>query len=148
MTESLSIEQILQKPLQELLPHNPPMVLLNKVLSLDAEKQSISCSACFGNDGFFGNSLGVPIPWTVEIIAQACALFVSVSLFGTGITEGRLLKCRSFRFQKSYLRYDQTYVVDAKLKLAGDSGLWIFDGQITDSHGEIWAIGDMSILVK
>jgi len=148
MTESLSTEKILEKPLQELLPHTPPMVLLDKVISLDTENQSVSCSAYYENDGFFNDAQGVPIPWTVEIIAQACALFVSVSMFGTGITEGRLLKCRSFRFHKSHLNYDRPYAVYAKLKLTGDSGLWIFDGQIADSQGDIWANGDMSILVK
>ncbi len=83
----------------------------------------------------------------VEIIAQACALFVSIRQYGTGITQGRLLKCRSFEFPNPTLPYDTTFTIEARLKLAGDSGLWMFEGSMMDENNRIWASGDMSILV-
>jgi len=146
MSESLSQEQLINKPVSELLPHSGPMVLIDRITHLSSE--SIICNARYENSGFFQCKFGVPVPWAVEIIAQACALFVSINQYGSGITQGRLLKCRQFHFRVPFLPYQTEFQVESNLTLAGDSGLWLFKGSISDDCQQVLAQGDLSILVK
>ncbi len=136
---------LLKKPVSELLPHSEPMVLIDAIENLSSE--TITCRACYKDTGFFRSKSGVPIPWAVEIIAQACALFVSIREYESGITQGRLLKCRQFRCNTAFLPYDHDFRIEAQLTLAGDSGLWLFKGAITDQKQQVMASGDLNLLV-
>lgn len=141
-----TLESWQQHPIESLLPHTPPLVLLKRISELEAE--SIRCETCFANDGFFQDPEGVPVAWAVEIVAQACAVMVAIQCYGSGITQGRLLKCRSFEFFASHLPFDVLLEVDAKLTMKGDSGLWFFSGTITDTVGTVFAKGEMTIQVQ
>ena len=140
------VEVLLQKPLESFLPHSHPMVLIRSIEQLD--EHLIECKTRFQDAAFFGCKQGVPIAWSVEIIAQACALFVAIHKYGTNITTGRLLKCGGFEFRTPYLPYDQELMVSANLDVAGDSGLWIFEGTIKDQTETLLAGGNMNILVQ
>ncbi len=141
-----TLESWQQHPIESLLPHTPPLVLLDRIVKLAAE--SIRCETRFVNDGFFQDAEGVPVAWAVEIVAQACAVMVAIQCYGSGITQGRLLKCRSFEFHAAHLPYDALLEVDARLTMKGDSGLWFFSGAITDPAGTQLAEGEMTIQVQ
>lgn len=141
-----SVEALLQKPVESFLPHTPPMVLIRSIQQL--RESFIECETRFQDADFFGCEQGVPIAWSIEIIAQACALFVAIHRYDTGITTGRLLKCGHFEFGVPYLPYHQMLQISANLKAVGDSGLWIFEGAIGNDAGEVLASGNMNILVQ
>lgn len=140
------VEYWTHRPVESLLPHTPPLVLIDRIVQL--EQDAITCEVNFPNDGFFRDSAGIPVAWSVEILAQACALFVSIQCYGTGITQGRLLKCRCFEFFTSHLPYESLLKVSTKLTMAGDSGLWFFTGDLRDANGTVFASGEMSIKVQ
>lgn len=131
-----------------LLPHSGPMVLINEIQAVGDDYDTISCQTVLSDPAFFGDESGAPIPWGIEIIAQACAILISMRKRDSGITQGRLLKCKSFDFHATHLPYHRSLVVSAQCKLEGSNGLWTFVGSISDSSGSVYINGDMNILVQ
>ncbi len=131
-----------------LLPHSGPMVLIDAIRAVGDDCNSISCETVLSNPAFFGDESGAPIPWGIEIIAQACAILISMRKRDSGITQGRLLKCKSFDFVTTHLPFRRSLVVSAQCKLEGSNGLWTFVGSISDASGFVFINGDMNILVQ
>lgn len=131
-----------------LLPHSGPMVLIRKIQTIGSGCDSIACQTGFSDPAFFGSETGVPIPWGIEIIAQACAILISIRKRDSGITQGRLLKCKSFTFHTTHLPFHTSLMVSAQCKSEGSNGLWTFEGSIADASGLVFINGDMNILVQ
>lgn len=142
----MSLDELLKIPVAELLPHSAPMVLIDRIQ--DFGDNDISCVSIFRNPDFFKSPTGVPITWGIEIIAQACAIFVSINMYGTGITQGRLLKCKYFDCNEAELPYNKPLIIEATRTVTGASGLWMFEGRIKPAEGRPYLEGEMSILVK
>ena len=62
-----------QIPLDELLPHRPPMVLIDAVESFDAEAKRLVARVTIGENQLFFDGMGVPNWVAIEYMAQACA---------------------------------------------------------------------------
>ena len=62
-----------QIPLDELLPHRPPMVLIDAVESFDAEAKRLVARVTIGENQLFFDGQGVPNWAAIEFMAQAAA---------------------------------------------------------------------------
>jgi predicted hotdog family 3-hydroxylacyl-ACP dehydratase len=122
------------------------MILLDRILSL--ENDDIRCACRYTDPGFFGCEDGVPICWALEIIAQACAAWVSIHARESGVTQGRLLKCRTFSLCQPHIPYNRNLIAQARRKLCGSSGIWIFEGSLNDEQGACYAHGELTLLVQ
>ena len=60
-------------PLDELLPHRPPMVLIDSVESFDVEAKRLTARVTIGENQIFFDGEGVPNWAAIEFMAQAAA---------------------------------------------------------------------------
>ena len=65
-----------QIPLDELLPHRPPMVLIDAVESFDAEAKRLTARVTIGENQLFFTGDGVPNWVAIEYMAQTAAALV------------------------------------------------------------------------
>ena len=63
-------------PLEELLPHRPPMVLIDAVESFDAEAKRLVARVTIGENQLFFDGKGVPNWVAIEYMAQTAAALV------------------------------------------------------------------------
>ena len=63
-------------PLDELLPHRPPMVLIDAVESFDAEARRLVARVTIGENQLFFDGKGVPNWVAIEYMAQTAAALV------------------------------------------------------------------------
>ncbi|TQV87852.1 hotdog family protein [Aliikangiella coralliicola] len=120
----------------ELIPHSPPMVLLDRIVKYS--EQSLSAEIDLHEDSKFfdvGNN-GVPAWVGIEYMAQAIALFAGIKakLKGQPIKLGFLLGTRKYHIDKKYLEGNQTYQINVTQLYMDDSGLASFDCDI--KHGD------------
>jgi predicted hotdog family 3-hydroxylacyl-ACP dehydratase len=83
-------------PIVELVPHRPPMLLLDRVLSYDGE--CVVCETVLGPDAPFAEQGHVPALVGIEYMAQTIAAGAGLSAREKGSTSGQmgfLLGCRS-----------------------------------------------------
>ena len=83
-------------PIIELVPHRPPMLLLDRVLSYDGE--CVVCETVLGPQSPFADQGEVPAVVGIEYMAQAIAAGAGLSAREKGSTAGQmgfLLGCRS-----------------------------------------------------
>lgn len=64
-------------PIVELVPHRPPMLLLERVLSFGADR--VVCGACPGPDCIFVRGGALPGVITLEYMAQAAAACLALA---------------------------------------------------------------------
>ena len=91
-------------PLSELLPHGPPMRLIDRVIARTPD--GIVCDATVSASGVFTESGEVPAAICLEYIAQACAAFVGLDARARAepVRPGYLLACRSLDLSVDTLR--------------------------------------------
>ena len=65
-----------QVPLDDLLPHRPPMVLIDAVESFDAETRRLVARVTIGENQLFFDGKGVPNWVAIEYMAQTAAALV------------------------------------------------------------------------
>ena len=80
----------------ELLPHRPPMVLVDRLISFDATGARVA--ACLGPDHPFASPRGVPAHVGIELMAQACGVHVGALARSNGgaVQMGFLLGTRGY----------------------------------------------------
>lgn len=88
---------VTQIPVHELLPHDPPMVLLNRVVSY--EESTLLAEVDIREDSMFHSEGGVPGWAGIEYMAQAVAAHAGFQarLEGKSPSIGYLLGTRSYR---------------------------------------------------
>lgn len=136
-------EQAFTGAIGDWLPHKDPMILIDHVRSISPS--AIDCMSKPGTIGFYRCDRGIPIAWGIEIIAQACALFISFRAKGSGMTKGRLLKCRTFDFHQSHIPYGISFAVLARPIVQGSSGISIFEGSISGPDGIPYLTGELTL---
>jgi len=90
-------------PLEELLPHSGPMILIDE--ALEAGEGWATAAARVGEDSvFYQAGLGVPAWVGIEYMAQTIALYAGICAkqAGTDIRIGFLLGTRRYQTQTSY----------------------------------------------
>jgi predicted hotdog family 3-hydroxylacyl-ACP dehydratase len=95
----------------ELLPHRPPLILLDRVVGYD--DASLVAEVEITERSLFRDSEGVPSHVGIEYMAQACAAYVGLlaKTAGGSVKIGFLLGTRDFKAHAPWFRVGQTLAV-------------------------------------
>jgi predicted hotdog family 3-hydroxylacyl-ACP dehydratase len=106
--------------IQELLPHGPPMLLLDAVDAVDDD--CLVASVTIRPDSPFARSEGVPAHIGIELMAQACgalAGFLSLEA-GEPVRVGFLMGARSASFRREWFAFGERLTVSVSLMYRDD----------------------------
>lgn len=138
------------KRLYELLPHRPPMLLINEVVEVAADKSS---AVVFVDEQvpFYVKGCGVPAWVGVEYMGQTAALMAGFQL-QQGLVEphlGVLLGTRRYQAYQPYFQDGLSLLIEcSEVALVGDN-LATFDCRISSqSSTETLAEGKLSVFRK
>lgn len=114
----------------DLLPHDPPMVLLDRVDTWDATGLTAAVTVTPATR-FVDPNQGVPAHVGLEWMAQACAAFAGVTARSDGqpIRLGFLLGTRDFAAGRSWFQLGETLVVSVR-QVLHEGGMAVFDCRI------------------
>ena len=132
--------------LAELLPHEPPMMLLDRVVERSDER--IVCTASVADAGVFADDGAVPACVCLEYIAQACAAFMGISARSREepVRPGFLLGCRSLDLEVESLRAGETVEIRVE-RTSSAAAAASFDGVVMRGDETI-ARGQVSVIVQ
>lgn len=138
------------KEIYELLPHRPPMLFINELISLGPEHAETK--VLINNQAaFFEPDKGVPAWIGLEYMGQTAALIAGYQL-KMGLVEphlGFLLGTRSFKTNCSYFADDQTLEVSCQEKAVMGESLATFACTIAnDENKDLLASAVLSVFRK
>ena len=131
-------------PLTEVLPHRPPMILLDSIQSY--EPPEICCSVTIGEESMFAEPDGVPAIVAMEYMAQCAAAYAGMQKHygdGGGPQPGYLLGTRCIDLHVDRFRFADRLLVVAQ-HVWGRDGLASFDCEVT-RDGRTMAIATLSV---
>ena len=102
-------------PIVELVPHRPPMLLLDRVLAYDGEV--VTCETVLRPDSPFAEQGHVPAIVGIEYMAQAIAAGAGLRARDNGAASGRmgfLLGCRSLTISVEHFDVGDRLMVEAR----------------------------------
>jgi predicted hotdog family 3-hydroxylacyl-ACP dehydratase len=123
--------------LAELLPHGPPMVLLDEVLSSD--DTSLAAGLTIRLDTRFCQpERGVPAHIGIEWMAQACGAFAGMEArrMAEPVRLGFLLGTRRYHATRSWFAPGEHLVVEVRVVLR-ELGMAVFDCRIAGAEGTL-----------
>jgi predicted hotdog family 3-hydroxylacyl-ACP dehydratase len=105
----------------ELLPHRPPMILLDEVVGWDGA--TISTAVTIRPETLFREAEGVPAHIGIEYMAQTCGSFAGAQAIEAGrpVRIGFLLGTRRYAVHRPWFRLGERLTVTASLVYADDS---------------------------
>ena len=128
------------------LPHKPPALLVETVIEID--KNRATCALTRSPDESLAPGGLLPAPMGLEAIAQAAAIWMCWNYDITD-AKGMLVQCRNFEMKVRQLDCRKGLVACAKPVSTGSAtGLYLFEGEIKTSDGEILAHGCFMIFSK
>jgi predicted hotdog family 3-hydroxylacyl-ACP dehydratase len=133
-------------PIAELVPHDGPMILLDRVLSADAE--NVCAEVTIRRDTMFCDGQGVAAWVGIEYMAQAIAAQAGYQayLVGKKVEVGFLLGARRLSCHRSSYALGSVLHVFVHRALQGDNGLGAFECRIEDSaNGEVVATATVTV---
>lgn len=127
-----------------LLPHEPPMRLLDNIVQHDDHSVWATAPVCQA-EGFIGQH-GLGAQFGLEVLAQAAAAFFTLAAGGGAPRQGMLIACPAFTSSVPSFPPDALLLVYARLasrlpdpeqgaalvKFAGE--LWIVDPQVSQTQ--------------
>jgi len=118
-------------PIEELLPHAAPMILVDRVLSFDAESGLIEITVRAGHP--FATEEGVPAHIGIEYMAQACGALSGCwsRQNGTAVRVGFLLGTRNFRASQALLPLGLTMIAAIRLVIR-DAEMGVFECRLLE----------------
>jgi len=138
---------VTQIPLDELLPHRPPMVLIDAVESFDAEAKRLVARVTIGEGQLFFSGDGVPSWVAIEYMAQTAAALVGYHdkhvAPGEPIRPGLLLGTRRLELKLERFEAGKTYRIVAENAFS-DSDAASFVCSIEDEAGETVATANLN----
>lgn len=108
-------------PIDQLVPHEPPMRLIDAVLGFDPSKSSIVCSALPDDNCPFANRGVIPAIVSLEFMAQTVAAYVTMlRIVQTGSRQvkprvGYIISARNLKLRVAHLETRQALTITAKL---------------------------------
>ena len=130
--------EAVQWTLEELLPHRPPMVLIDEVESFDAEARRLTAKVKISAEQvfFFRGERGVPNWVAIEYMAQASAALVGCwdRHQGVPVQPGLLLGTRKLELRLERFAEGEVYHVTAAEAFNGGDAA-AFECSITDDKG-------------
>ncbi|OUR80063.1 hypothetical protein A9Q83_02195 [Alphaproteobacteria bacterium 46_93_T64] len=118
------------KSIADIVPHDPPMVLLDRLVSSN-ETSLVAEVNITGTTPFFEPNYGVPAYVGVEYIAQAISAHNGLkdTQKGQEVKPGFLLGSRKIELNCPYFKEGQTLIVSVKVSF-NDGEMAVFDGEI------------------
>ncbi len=116
-------------PIERLLPHRPPMILLDDVVAWNGT--AISTSVTIRPETLFREAEGVPAHIGIEYMAQTCGSFAGAQAIEAGrpVRIGFLLGTRRYTAHRPWFRLGDRLTVTASLVYA-DEAMANFDVRI------------------
>jgi predicted hotdog family 3-hydroxylacyl-ACP dehydratase len=117
-------------PVTDYLLHRPPMLLVDKVLSIEGAR--VECSTHIESDSPFCDGQSVP-PWVgIEYMAQTVGVIAGHQslLEGKPVEIGFLVGCRNYKNYVPHYSVGETLVISATESLAGDNKIFAMECQI------------------
>ena len=134
-------------PLDELLPHRPPMVLIDSVESFDVEAKRLTARVTIGENQIFFDGEGVPNWAAIEYMAQTAAALVGCCdrhvAPGQPVRSGLLLGTRKLDLKLARFEAGKTYRIVAENAFS-DSDVASFVCRIEDDTGETVATANLN----
>ncbi len=134
-------------PLEELLPHRPPMVLIDAVESFDAEARRLVARVTIGENQLFVDGKGVPNWVAIEYMAQTAAALVGYYdrhvAPGQPARPGLLLGTRKLDLKFERFEAGRTYHIAAENAFC-DSDAASFVCSIEDDSGATVATANLN----
>lgn len=121
-------------PVQELLPHSPPMVLIDRVVSYDDISLIAEVTITAGSKFFDPNRQSVPAWVGIEYMAQSISALAGIrsKQNGTEVKIGFLLGTRKYLIKEKSFALGKVLQVQVNQLFRDESGLASFDCQIKD----------------
>jgi predicted hotdog family 3-hydroxylacyl-ACP dehydratase len=141
-------------PIAALLPHRPPMILLDKVVAYD--DSSIIAGVTIKESSLFLEHEGVPGHVAIEYMAQACGAYAGAQALDTGgrVKVGFLLGTRLCRVLVPWFRIGDVLLVTASI-VFHDEHMAAFDCRIeidgrlaADAQLKVYQPGDDELLIN
>lgn len=131
-------------PIEDLLPHARPMLLLDDALACDASHGQAAVT--IRPDFPFIGPEGVPAHIGIELMAQTCGVWAGGEAVRRGgkARLGYLLGTRSYRAVRPFFRLGERLTVTATLVFR-DAGMGVFDCRIDGDGGEVLAEAQLSV---
>jgi predicted hotdog family 3-hydroxylacyl-ACP dehydratase len=126
-------------PVQELVPHAPPALLLDRVLSVDENEMVaevvVSTDKRYCSAGRMGSWVGI------EIMAQCTAALAGFDSWrnGEAIRIGFLLGARRYRCKVPYFSVGDRLLVHAQREFRAEGGVGAADCRIVTADGQLLA---------
>ena len=138
---------MMQFSLEDLLPHRPPMVLIDEVESFDFEKKRLVARVTITEKQLFYTAGGVPNWVAIEYMAQTAAALVGYYdrhvAPGQPVRPGLLLGTRKLDLKLERFEAGKTYHVVAENAFS-DSDAASFVCRIEDDTGETVATANLN----
>ncbi|WP_309400992.1 hypothetical protein [Cerasicoccus maritimus] len=131
--------------IRELIPHEPPLVLVDRLNVLNQEQVCGETTLAPGTLDDSGQ--GVPAAWSLEIVAQACAAIIGHEYRDRGYQGGRLIRAPRWDLAQTHLPTGQTLTIEATLEAASGLGIFLFNGRLL-ADGQALAEGQLTILAQ
>lgn len=131
-------------PIGRLLPHAPPMLLLDAALGYDDDAASASATIRDGDP--FVTARGMPAHVGIELMAQTCGVFVGAHALARGETPrlGFLLGTRGYRATVDWFAVGASLQVWAAV-VYRDGEIGVFDCRI-ERDGTVLAQAQLSLV--
>ena len=134
-------------PLEELIPHRPPMVLIDAVESFDAAAKRLVARVTIGANQLFSGPDGVPNWVAIEYMAQTAAalvgLYDKVTAPGAPARPGLLLGTRRLDLKLDRFEMGKSYRITAE-NVFSDADAASFACSIEDETGETVATATLN----
>lgn len=131
--------------IRELVPHSGPMVLLDRVLSADAE--TLCAEVTIRPGSVFCDGAGVGSWVGMEYMAQAVAAHAGYLALqrGEAVKVGFLLGTRRYECSRPAFAVGSVLQVHVRRALQGDNGLGAFECRIEDAAGGAGATATVTV---
>ena len=141
----MDLNLFLPMPADRLVPHRPPLCLIDRLLEFNGQTGVVE--SVIGSGNIFLNEDGsIPSLTLVELIAQASAAVKGYEDMAQGkaIKRGFLVNIREIRFMGQCFKGDKLYI---KIEITKTiSGFLIVNGEVERS-GDVIAIGTLKLWV-
>ncbi|MDA8230041.1 MAG: hypothetical protein M0006_01745 [Magnetospirillum sp.] len=130
-------------PVEALLPHAPPMVLLDEALGYAQDR--IRVAAAIRPDHPFATPRGVPAHVGIELMAQACGAFAGAHALAAGGAPrlGFLLGTRRYQANDDWFRIGDRLEIWAQVAFR-DEEMGVFDCRV-ERGGEVVAEAQLTV---
>jgi predicted hotdog family 3-hydroxylacyl-ACP dehydratase len=131
-------------PIEDLLPHARPMLLLDEALACDAS--GARAAVTIRPDSPFIRPEGVPAHVGIEFMAQTCGVWAGgeAKRQGGKARVGYLLGTRRYQAERPFFRTGERLTVTAALVFL-DAGMGVFDCRIEGGDGQVLAQAQLSV---